>query len=352
MDKRIIDLRHSLFENAELSHKEVKTKQILIDFLKQHTTLEIVDKGEYFYAIHKEEGPHVAFRADMDAISGRNGTYHGCGHDGHCASLAAFGLWLEGKCVGKCVYLLFQSAEEVGEGATLCLDFIKEEKIEEIYGYHNIPGFPVNHVLVKDGPFASASKGLSILVHGRQTHAATPELGENPGFAIAKVISEFDCICDASFYKGMVQITLVHVKVGDKAFGVSAGEGELCLTIRAHRSEDLNLLQERILESINMYANGMSVEYKEYEPFEDTTNHTDIFKKAISALRETNLPMIELNEPFRWSEDFGLFLKQTKGCFFGIGVGEDWPALHTPEYEFNDEILNRAVELFVTLVKM
>lgn len=352
MDKCIIDLRHCLFENAELSHKEVKTKKILIDFLKEHTSLEIVDKGEYFYAIHKEEGPHIAFRADMDAISGREGTYHGCGHDGHCASLVAFGVWLEGKTVGKSIYLLFQSAEEVGEGATLCLDFIKDEKIEEIYGYHNIPGFPLNHVLVKNGPFASASKGLSIQIHGRQTHAATPELGENPGLAIAKVVNEFGSISESSLYQGMVQITLVHIHVGEKAFGVSAGEGELCLTIRAHRSEDLNLLQQRILESVKKHAVSMQVEYQEHEPFEDTTNHSDSFTKAVCALNEAKIPMIELSEPFRWSEDFGLFLKNTKGCFFGIGVGEDWAALHTPEYEFNDQILDRAVELFGTIAKM
>lgn len=352
MNMDIINLRHCLFENAELSHQEVKTKQILIDFLKQHTTLEIVDKGEYFYAIHKEEGPHIAFRADMDAISGREGTYHGCGHDGHCASLAAFGVWLEGKTLGKCVYLLFQSAEEVGEGAALCLDFIKEEKIEEIYGYHNIPGYSLNHILVKNGPFASASKGLSILIHGRQTHAATPELGENPGFAIARVVNEFEQICDASLYNGMVQITLVHVKVGEKAFGVSAGEGELCVTIRAHRSEDLKKLQERILESVNTYAKGMSVEYTEHEPFEDTTNHEESYAKAMGALEKASLPYIQLEEPFRWSEDFGLFLKNTKGCFFGIGAGEEWSALHTPEYEFNDAIIERAVDLFRILVEM
>lgn len=351
LDSRIIELRHRLHTHAELSHYEVVTRTLLIDFLKQNTSLEIFDKGEYFYALHQEEGKRIAFRADMDAISGAIGTYHGCGHDGHCASLAALGLWLEGRTVGKRVYLLFQSAEEVGEGANLCMDFLKQEQIDEIYGYHNIPNFPLGAILVKQGVFACASRGVSIHIQGRQTHAATPELGENPGFAIARLINNLPMITNQAMYQQMVQCSLVHIRVGEKAFGVSAGEGEICFTIRSHLSDDLNLLQERIIESIKKEAKGMCVTYEIHEPFVDTSNHQEELDKAIQAFTKANLSFQQLDEPFRWSEDFGVFLKHTKGCFFGIGAGEEWPALHTPEYEFNDAILDVALQLYIALVK-
>ena len=44
-------LRHELHQHPELSGQEVWTKARLIRFLKEHTQVEIVDKGEYFYAI-------------------------------------------------------------------------------------------------------------------------------------------------------------------------------------------------------------------------------------------------------------------------------------------------------------
>ena len=59
--------------------------------------------------------------------------------------------------------------------------------------------------------------------------------------------------------------------------------------------------------------------------------------------------MQELQEPMRWSEDFGYYLRECGGAFFGIGDGEDYPQLHTAEYEFSDEITETAAELFYAI---
>ena len=55
-------------------------------------------------------------------------------------------------------------------------------------------------------------------------------------------------------------------------------------------------------------------------------------------------------EMWRASEDFGHYLKMCPGAMIYIGNGEEWPALHTAEYDFNDRILEKAVDLFVELV--
>ena len=47
-----IELRHELHQNPEPSNNEIWTKKRLIDFIKEHTSLEIVDRGLWFYAIH------------------------------------------------------------------------------------------------------------------------------------------------------------------------------------------------------------------------------------------------------------------------------------------------------------
>ena len=64
------DLRHLLHTHPELSNQEVWTKQTLMAFLKEHTALEVVDRGLWFYAVHRggPEGKKLAFRADMDAL--------------------------------------------------------------------------------------------------------------------------------------------------------------------------------------------------------------------------------------------------------------------------------------------
>ena len=52
---------------------------------------------------------------------------------------------------------------------------------------------------------------------------------------------------------------------------------------------------------------------------------------------------------WRASEDFGHYLKKCSGAMFYIGNGEQWPALHTGEYDFNDRILETAAGMFLQL---
>ena len=68
--QKAIELRHTLHMCPELSMCETETKRTLIEFLRENTELEIIDKGRWFYAIYKagDDCRNIAFRADMDAI--------------------------------------------------------------------------------------------------------------------------------------------------------------------------------------------------------------------------------------------------------------------------------------------
>ncbi|MCC6095404.1 MAG: hypothetical protein LIV24_10365, partial [Eubacterium sp.] len=58
-----------------------------------------------------------------------------------------------------------------------------------------------------------------------------------------------------------------------------------------------------------------------------------------------------MDKLWRASEDFGWYLKQRPGAIFYIGNGETYPALHTTGYDFNDQILPVAVDMFCELAK-
>ena len=89
---RVKKLRHELHNMPEVSENEIKTQQLLKNYIKNNSKLKIVEKDGYFYAVHYESEnlKNIAFRADMDALPCENGAYHGCGHDGHSAVLAEF----------------------------------------------------------------------------------------------------------------------------------------------------------------------------------------------------------------------------------------------------------------------
>ncbi|WP_246067312.1 M20 metallopeptidase family protein [Paenibacillus koleovorans] len=354
-------LRHELHQHPELANLEVWTKRHLIDFLKLHTKLEIIDQGAWFYAIyHAGKGrANIAFRADFDALpmpetidiphaSRIPGVSHKCGHDGHAASLAGFALEIDRMGAEHNIFFLFQHAEETGDGAKQCAVMIEDHRIEEIFAFHNMSGMALGSVNVIDGTAHSASKGMTIRMVGAPAHASQPEDGANPAFAIAKLIDAIPDLTSQARNKGLVLCTVVQVDIGQRAFGLSASTGELLLTIRALYETELDQLQARLEELAQTLAEryGLKVSFAYNDVFPETVNTKESSDKIRRVCREKGLPLIEMKQAFRASEDFGHYLKLTKGAMCYIGNGEAYPQIHTFEYDFRDDIIETAVELF------
>ena len=346
---KVTDLRHRLHACPEVSGGEVKTKVMLQAFLQEHTSLELHPCGAGFYAAHREEEAteSIAFRADYDALAlADGGAAHLCGHDGHAASLCAVALMLEGQQTGKNVFLLFQPAEETGAGAYPCTELFEKEQIDEIYGMHNLPGYPLGQVLTRKGTFACGSEGMILDFHGKPTHAAYPENGISPATAVGKLleaIPDFQKLVHGE----MVLCTVIGVRMGEKAFGAAASDAEVWLTLRAERGTDLEQLRAQILQMAEALAQEyhLILETEEQDVFPATENDEACVKKVLA---RCNGQVLE--EPMRWSEDFGHYLKRCRGAFFGIGAGEECPALHTEHYEYPDELLRLEADAFVQLL--
>ena len=245
-------LQKRLHRIPEASGCETETKKTLIGFLQAESDLELVACGAGFYAAHREKdaAEGMAFRADMDAVTGADGRpYHGCGHDGHSAVMAALAASAKGKRFGKNLFFLFQHAEETGAGGAECCAIFEKEKIGAIYGFHNCPGFPAGAVLLLHDTFACASRGLRLQFEGSQSHAAYPENGRNPIFPMAAFFDKWQALTDPAQYGGFVLATPVCFTAGSRSFGVAAGSGEIDLTLRAWRDEDLERLTEKTVST-------------------------------------------------------------------------------------------------------
>ena len=356
--QRAVALRRRLHECPELSGREARTIEAIEDFLRRNTALTVGRMDGWLLAVHSEgEGlPGIALRADMDAIPGAGGCpRHGCGHDGHCAILCALALAVEGRRFGKNLYFIFQPAEETGEGARrVCEGWPGLSGVGRIYGLHNIPGHPLGALLARPGCFACASEGFIAEVVGRPAHAAYPEDGANPAallcgaaLAIPGMIEDILGGDDR-----LLMHTVVGLTVGGENFGLSASEGKLCLTLRGHRRADIDALASRVEAYVRegCAAGGMACRFETRDAFPDTTNPPEIVAACAAKWRAAGLPVRILEEPMRWSEDFGEYLKKVPGMFFGVGVGEGCPGLHTAEYRFDDRAIEPAVEAFMELL--
>lgn len=348
-------LRLELHNIAERSGKEKRTKACLLKFLKENTSLRLDDEGQWFCAVHEEPGAAetIAFRADMDALPFGAGASHLCGHDGHSAVLAGLGLFLENKRLSRNIVLIFQHAEEIGMGGKVCSEALKKYHADRVYAFHNIPGWPQGAVLLRQGVFACASRGMTLSFTGSPSHAAYPENGRNPGFAAARFISNLPKLTEGGSYSGLTMATLIGSKIGEKVFGCAAANAEVWLTLRAWHEEDMNLLLSLIQRtaSAEASADGVAVSFSFCDVFPATVNNDAALEKLAEISRKAGLNCIDIPEPFRWSEDFGYYGCAAKAVMVGIGAGSNWPQLHTENYKFNDHILPHVLALFSSLAQ-
>ena len=327
-------------------------------FLRENTSLEVEAGDGFLTALHREGVglETLALRADVDAIPGADGPRHGCGHDGHSAILCALALMLEGRRLGKNVRLIFQGAEETGEGARQVLRALPDlGGASRIYALHNIPGFPLGTLLARKGCFACASEGLIVEIAGRPAHAAYPHEGANPAPLLCRLTLALPGMISKILNGGdrLLMHTVVGLRAGGENFGLSASEGRLCLTLRGHRQADIDALAgaiDRFARS-ECAASGMTARLELRDVFPDTSNPPEVVDEALLKWRGAGLPVMTLNEPMRWSEDFGAYLKKIPGMFFGVGIGETHPGLHTAEYGFDDAVIEPAARAFLALIK-
>lgn len=361
--KKITALRHELHAHPELSMQEKDTARRIRRFLQDHTTFQVVDCGSWFYAVKpgRGEAAPAAFRAELDALpisetislpygSRTEGVSHKCGHDGHCAALCGLALELDPRDLPRTVYLLFQPGEEIGRGAEICAGLLAEKEIREIYAFHNLSGYPEGSLVYRHGLTQPASEGLQIHMTGRPCHASAPEEGINPAPALAELtLSAAEA--GKAFSPRLALCTLVGLRAGTGDFGVSAGEGEIRLTLRAEREEEMQRMEKEILARAQRLADrdGMRMEQQVTDRFPETKNEETCLGRVLRCARQLGIPTREMESLWRASEDFGTYTKQCPGAIFYLGSGENYPPLHTPGYDFPDTLLPEAVDLFTAL---
>lgn len=371
LESKLSQIRRELHRYPEVSGEEYETKKRIHKFLKQSNACKIIEVAKTgLVAVFegKEEGKTVMLRADIDALpiqetntfshqSKNKGVSHKCGHDGHATIMMGVAYMLTKKPISKGrILLLFQPAEENGKGAPSVLEssFFKNLKIDFVFALHNLPGFKKKEIVIKESGFTSNVKSVSIQLKGKTAHAAEPEKGHNPASAIAKLLlfAEHESK-NESEAADFLLITPIHVTMGEKAYGVSAGYGEVHFTMR---SWDTSLIEEK-RKKLERYILQLSEKYflqsevSWFEEFYANINQNEAVSIIRKAAVAQDLSINEINIPFKWGEDFGLFTQKYKGAMFGLGAGMNTPALHNPDYDFPDDITLTGSQMFYTILK-
>lgn len=365
-------LRKELHRHPELSGHESNTAKRIKRFIETHHKTEIIEEigGNGLAAIYSysEKGPCIMIRCELDALpikeakiadyqSTMEGVSHKCGHDGHMAIVAGLIFWIKKQNFksGR-IILLFQAAEETGEGAYKVLHDSKFKSLnpDYIFALHNIPGEPMNTIIFKEDNFSASVQSLTICLSGIEAHAAEPEKGINPAQGISEIINEFSGlnIHDPKDENFSI-LTPIHINMGEKSYGLSPAKGELHYTLRTWTEESIKNLKQKIDTILKRICSDHKLEFSIecFEYFPAIKNNKSCNKLIINAAKKNGFELKERADPFKFGEDFGWFSQKHKAAMFGLGAGIDCPALHNADYDFPDEIIETGIHMFKTIIK-
>jgi len=372
MAHSLIQLRKSLHQNPELSDLEVNTKQRIIQHMTPYKPSRIIEglgstgvAFEFKSPNYSSDQITIMIRCELDALpiqeqntfahrSVNDGISHKCGHDGHMAIVCSVGKYLSTTppSTGRIV-LLFQPAEETGDGASAVVTspLFSSIKPDYCFALHNLPGVPVGEVRVKEGLFNFASIGLTIQLTGKESHAAHPEDGHSPMTIMCDCMAMFQQL--ANQVEGEHYVTVVSAQLGEYGFGTSPGDATITVTLRSDSNDGLEQLVNHAKQEIHRLCDQSPITstISSSDHFTTCFNTSDATQRIISACRATDTPVTIIDTPYRWSEDFGKLIEHaTQGAMFTLGAGTTSAQLHNPDYDFNDELIDIGAAVFIELI--
>jgi hippurate hydrolase len=252
-----------------------------------------------------------------------------------------------------CVHFIFQPAEEGLGGARAMIEdgLFDRFPCESVYAMHNWPGMPVGRFGIRPGSMLAGGVFFDIDIKGRGAHGAFPHQSADPVIAASELTMSLQTIVARRINPvdpAGVSVTRFHA--GD-AYNVIPESAQIGGTARGFS----NAVLDRIEQEVRRVAAGVASAHG----VEATVTFRRLFAPVVNAEREAALiadvAAAIVGEPnvnrahhlIMGSEDFSFMMEARPGAFMLIGNGENRAHVHSPTYDFNDEILPLGAALFV-----
>ena len=389
LEQKVIQWRHEIHQNPELSNREFKTAEKVANHLRSlgievqtgiaHTGVVGILKGN-------RPGKVLALRADMDALPVKEendlpyrsevvttfagqetGVMHACGHDTHVAILMGVAEYLsKNKDFAGTVKFLFQPAEEgppQGEkgGARLMVEegVLDQPKVDAVYGLHINSATPVGMVRYKSKGIMAAAQRFVIDIQGKQAHGSQPWKSVDPILIAAKIVDGLQSIIsrNSELTKEGAVISVGSIHSGIR-FNIIPETAQMVGTIRTLDEEMKQLIIKRMKEMVPQIAEayGGSAQVDIFETAALTYNDPDLTELAVSSLKKAlgENQVVEM-QAVTGAEDFSAFQEKVPGFYFFLGGliqgnnPKDAPSHHTPEFMVDDAGLIYGVKAMVQL---
>jgi amidohydrolase len=389
IESKVVQWRHEIHQNPELSNREFKTAAKVAEHLRSlgmEVQTEVAHTGVVGILKGKREGKVVALRADMDGlpVTERNslpyksnattifnnlqtGVMHACGHDTHVAVLMGVAEILsKNNDFAGTVKFIFQPAEEgppVGEegGALLMVKegVLKNPDVDAVFGLHINSATPVGTIKYKTKGIMAAADEYKIVVGGKQSHGSTPWNSIDPIVISSQIINGIQTLIsrDSELTKegAVVSVGAIHSGIRSNIIPESA---EMIGTIRTLDADMQKVIHQRMYDMIpkiaEAYGGTATVTIRKTAAL--TYNDEVLTNLMVPTLeRAVGKSNVSIMKAITGAEDFSYFQQQVPGLYFFLGgmdpkiMPQDAPSHHTPDFVVQDEGMIHGVKVMVGL---
>lgn len=367
----VIELRHAMHQEPELSNAEWKTQERIRGILQEfglngaktfHRT------GLYIDIEGAASGPKrsIAVRGDIDALpiqearedlpyrSQVNGVMHACGHDVHGSIALGTALALHrlrDNFAGK-VRVFFQPAEEAEPlGGRTVQDESLLAGFDRAVGFHVSPGIPAGMFGAQEGAVTKSADQFKLTITGKMAHGASPHNGIDAIIIAAAFVNEVQKVVSREMSPedgAVVTIGTIH---GGEATNIICSSVVMEGTIRTCSSDRRALLSRRVREVAEgvaaMHRGHAECTIRTGEP--PVVNDAEMVKRFRQLVHDTAGRDAFFNDrrPATGSDDFGFYAACVPSIYFWFGSrapGDD-SLLHTPTFGASDGLVIPATEL-------
>jgi len=369
VEEKVIELRHRIHQNPELSFSEKQTSALAAAEMKKlgfELRENIFGTGvtATFKNSSQADARTLLIRADMDALpveeknnldfkSKNDGVMHACGHDGHTAILIGTAMVLkelaqdfEGN-----LKFLFQPGEETSGGAEGMIKegVLKDPDVDAAVGLHLWGSTPEGVVEYKSGPFMASPDRFDLKIIGQGGHAARPQNTIDPIPIGAEIISALQTIVSRRIDPlESAVISVCNFEAGS-THNVIPDEAFLKATVRSLKNdvrEELAASIKKVIQNIcEIYGADYELNYIfGYPPVVNDPIITKILAGAAAkVLGEARVREKEKAE--MGGEDFSYFGLEVPAAFYFLGIAPEGEIVnhHQSDFKFSDSVLKDGV---------
>jgi len=353
-------IRRSIHAHPELAFREHQTAALVsaeLDQLGIPHTVGIGGTGIVSRIKGASPGRIVGLRADMDALpimeantcsyrSITDGVMHACGHDAHVAMLlgAARILSQHQEEIRGEIVLIFQPAEETGEGARAMAKAAAIPSLDGLLALHvGLGGYRVGEIGIARGPALAGADFFEARFVGRGGHGAQPHLAVNPIQPCARWVlasSELVPAETSPLDPCVLTVTSIHSGVNENVIPSEAfAQG----SIRSFDQKSLIRLRRRLSESVNHLgaSSQLTGSFTIKRSFPVTHNSHELVESAFPILRALlGTEVIHSSPPVMGSEDISWLAEAPLlYLFLGSRSAEKAPPNHHPAFDIDETCL-------------